>query len=412
VLTPSGPLRSHGIERGLQLIGADPVTGAYSRVSVRSVRRSPRTVVHLQLANTAYANIPERQQVWLVEENTWVEASKLSVGDRIRGENGPLRVAQIEFLKRRYEPEISDVSAPDTYFLDDVLVRDRHPSSGETTPLPDDQIPAHSLDVAFVAAAQSYDCGLSTEVTIRSWPAGAESIALLVDRHPGPPGARVESSCQAQRVFSNISHSLWKVWQTHRLTSGRPMTLALEAGEAGWEAEDPNFEGIVGCSSDVSLLACARDAQGVLTPVTKMARWGFTGATCFATGTPIDTPNGPVAIEELRPGTTVLAFDVEHGDTRTARVLRRVSRGQQATLQLRLASGEVLQVTGEHPFWVPRKQIFRLANQLQVGDRLLGRNGLEIRIEEVGEGETVEVWDLSVDGPDTYFANGVLAHNY
>ncbi|MGB1016416.1 MAG: Hint domain-containing protein, partial [Nannocystaceae bacterium] len=412
VLTPSGPTRSNGIDRGLQLVGADPVKDAYTRVVIRSLRFTERTFVSLKLKSVGHAWIPQRQQVWLVDSKQWVEPAEVSVGDRVYGVNGALEVVQIEAGKQSYSPEITDVSAPDTYFLNGVLVRERHPSSGETTPLRAEEMPTYQPDVDFRTAPDSYDCNLSAEVTIRKWPVGAESIALLVDRHPGPSGALLEPSCDPQRVFSDIPHSLWGAWKNQSLTSSRPMTLAFETGEEGWEAEKPGFDGIVGCSNDVSLLACARDAKGSLTPLSKMARWGFTGPACFVTGTPIDTPNGPVAIEELHTGASVLAFDVARGEPRTARVLRRVSRGEQPTLQLRLTDGEVLRVTGEHPLWSPRQQEFVLASKFQAGDWLLGRNGREIRIEEVAAGETTEVWDLSVDGPDTYFANGVLAHNY
>nr|WP_276603334.1 Hint domain-containing protein [Nannocystis pusilla] len=158
-------------------------------------------------------------------------------------------------------------------------------------------------------------------------------------------------------------------------------------------------------------MACGRAADGTLSPVTGPARWGHSGATCFATGTPIDTPAGPVAIEALAPGATVLSFDVLRGEAQVAHVLRRVSRGERPVLQLRLADGRALRITGEHPLWLPRVGVFRPARDLQVGDRLLGRDGAALPIESIVPDGTSEVWELSVDAPDTYFADGFLAHN-
>ncbi|MGB1278183.1 MAG: hypothetical protein ACPG77_20720, partial [Nannocystaceae bacterium] len=154
----------------------------------------------LKLKSVGHAWIPQRQQVWLVDSKQWVEPAEVSVGDRVHGVNGALEVVQIEAEKQSYSPEITDVSAPDTYFLNGVLVRERHPSSGETTPLRAEEMPTYQPDVDFRTAPDSYDCNLSAEVTIRKWPVGAESIALLVDRHPGPSGALLEPSCDPQRV--------------------------------------------------------------------------------------------------------------------------------------------------------------------------------------------------------------------
>jgi len=47
-----------------------------------------------------------------------------------------------------------------------------------------------------------------------------------------------------------------------------------------------------------------------------------------------------------------------------------------------------------------------------VGDRLLGTGGIALNVEEVAQDGMSEVWELSVAAPDTYFAGGVLAHNY
>jgi hypothetical protein len=413
LLTPSGELDDMAaVRRGLQLVGADPTTGARVLVELRSVQDRPGTVVELRLTTGERMTISPKHALWRLDDETWIRASKLAAGDRVFGLDGPVEVRDVQTKKRSHGVDITDVSAPDTYFVGPVLVHDGRPSPGEPTPLAEDEAPNHHADVELAAAPQSYDCALSTILTVRAWPAGAESIVLLAERHPGPPGARAVLPCDPQRVFSSVPRALWDAWHTHPTTANRPLTLALEAGEPDWAAEAPGFTGVIGCSSEVALLACGRAPDGTLSPITSAARWGLSGPTCFASGTPIDTPTGPVAIEDLAPGATVLSFDVIRGEARVAHVTRRVSRGERPVLQIRLGDGRELRVTGEHPLWLPRVGAFRLARELHVGDRLLGRDGAEVRIAEVSPAGTSEVWELSVDAPDTYFADGILAHNY
>ncbi|WAS95978.1 Hint domain-containing protein [Nannocystis punicea] len=414
LLTPSGESGDYlAMRPGLQLIGADPTTGDRVRVDLRSRQeRRSATMVELRLTTGERIDIPPKQELWRIDQATWVRASEVAAGDRLFGLDGPVEVREVQTNKRSYGVDVADVSAPDTYFIDRVLVRDGRPTRGEPTPLAPGEDPTQHPAVELVAASESYDCSLGTTLTVREWPAGAESIVLLAERHPGPPGARITLQCDPQHAFSSVPRTLWDAWQAQPATAGRPLTLALEAGEEGWAAEEPGFTGVVGCSSDVALLACGRAADGTLSPVTGAARWGHSGAVCFATGTPIDTPAGPVAIEALAPGATVLSFDVLRGEAQVAHVLRRASRGERPVLQIRLADGRALRVTGEHPLWLPRVGAFRPAQDLHVGDRLLGRDGAALPIESIVPDGTSEVWELSVDAPDTYFADGVLAHNY
>ncbi|WP_434415059.1 polymorphic toxin-type HINT domain-containing protein [Nannocystis pusilla] len=414
LLTPSGESGDYlAIRPGLQLVGADPTTGNRVRVDLRSRQeRRSTTMMELRLTTGERIEVPPRQELWRVEQATWIRASEVAAGDRLFGLDGPVEVREVQSNKRSHGVDVANVSAPDTYFLGRVLVRDGRPTRGEPTPLAPSEDPTQHADVELVAASESYDCALDTTLTVREWPAGAESIVLLAERHPGPPGARVTLQCDPERAFSSVPRTLWDAWHALPATAGRPLTLALEAGEEGWAAEEPGFTGVVGCSSDVALLACGRAVDGTLSPITGAARWGRSGAVCFATGTPIDTPAGPVAIEALAPGATVLSFDVLRGEAQVSHVLRRVSRGERPVLQLRLADGRALRVTGEHPLWLPHAGVFRPARDLHVGDRLLGRDGAALPLESIVSDGTSEVWELSVDAPDTYFADGVLAHNY
>lgn len=400
LLTPSGALAdTSGVSRGWQLVGADPISGARARVDVRSVRRAAGPTVTLRLTTGEQLELFHAREVWHAGRASWVRASQVVAGDRLLGLEGPVEVQEAQQQKAdRWDIDIADVGAPDTYFLGSVLVRDGKPTSGAATPLPPEEDPSHRADVEVFAAPQSYDCSLSTHLTIREWPADAAAIALLVEDHPGPPGARVPLACDAKHEFTAVPRALWDAWRADPSNSGRTLTLRLEAGD-------------VGCSSDTALTACARASDGSLSPLMPLARWGLSGPVCFAAGTPIDTPEGPVAIESLTRGAEVRSFDVETGEPRVAHVLRGVSRGLRPVFKIRLEDGDELRLTGEHPLWLPRVGAFHVAGSLRAGDHLLGHEG-ERRIESIAPDGAAEVWELSVDGPDTYFAAGVLAHNY
>ncbi len=69
-------------------------------------------------------------------------------------------------------------------------------------------------------------------------------------------------------------------------------------------------------------------------------------------------------------------------------------------------------MTSEHPFFV-KSVGFVEARDLQTGDRLVGSDGGDVRIERIEPFEDeAAVYDLTVDGPHDYFASGVLVHNY
>lgn len=414
LLTPSGPsddtLR---VMRGWQLVGADPSTGARARVEVRAVGAGMGPAVSLRLTTGEALRVPEKRELWHVERASWIRASEVVAGDRLFGLGGPVEVRETEAKKaERGWVDVVDVSAPDTYFIGNVLVRDGRPTVGEIVPLPAAEDPQYLDAVDFAAEAHSYDCALWTTITLQAWPEHAERVVLLAAAHPGPPGARVALACDAASEVVSIPRAVWEGWRAQPRTSDQPLTLSLEAGAIGWEAEDEDFAGVIGCSSDVALLSCARAADGTLSPIMQTARWGLSGSSCFATGTPIETPAGPVAIEALEAGTLVRSIDVVSGQARVARVQRVVSRGPRPALQLRLEDGRTLRVTGEHPLWLPRLGDFRPAGGLRVGDRLLGSEGAALRVDEVAPAGDIEVWELSVAAPDTYFAGGVLAHNY
>lgn len=134
---------------------------------------------------------------------------------------------------------------------------------------------------------------------------------------------------------------------------------------------------------------------------------------CFAAGTRVATPRGPVRIEDIRVGDTVWAWSLERGEAVARRVLQ-VHRGTTDRL-LAVRFGErVLRTTPAHPVWDAVTGDWRPAGQLEGAEALAWVPGAEAkRVAWSGTdalpGEPV--WNLSVDGEQTFFAEGVLVHN-
>lgn len=128
---------------------------------------------------------------------------------------------------------------------------------------------------------------------------------------------------------------------------------------------------------------------------------------CFAAGTPVATPRGPVPIEQVAAGDEVLTL--REGRLSPVPVIR-VRQRRVARLLAVTVGGRNLRVTGEHPLrvgerWVP-------ARELRLGDRLQREDGFAA-VEAIALEEGVwEVHSLRVGAPHTYLAGGVLAHNY
>jgi len=102
----------------------------------------------------------------------------------------------------------------------------------------------------------------------------------------------------------------------------------------------------------------------------------------------------------------VVAVDPETGAQSLARV-NAILPGRAS--QYLSINGE-LEVTAGHVFWADGD--WRRASELAPGMRLLGEDGNAVIIEsiEVIDAE-VRVYDISIDAPHSYFAEGILVHN-
>lgn len=85
--------------------------------------------------------------------------------------------------------------------------------------------------------------------------------------------------------------------------------------------------------------------------------------TCFVAGTPVDTPTGPVAIEQLAPGDTVIG-----GSLKPRAVLATIHKRSANLVRVRLSNGETVICTADHRWLTTRG--WQEAGALEVGERL------------------------------------------
>lgn len=138
---------------------------------------------------------------------------------------------------------------------------------------------------------------------------------------------------------------------------------------------------------------------------------------CFASGTPVMTPDGEKRIEDLRSGDYVLARD-EHNleGPVEPRMVERLLYGEAKIVELQVG-GQVIRTTAPHPFFV-RGQGWTPAGEIKVEDRLSTNHGDWIEVEKVLHTDKIEaVYNLRVAGHRTYFVGstawkfGVWVHN-
>jgi predicted lipid-binding transport protein (Tim44 family) len=134
------------------------------------------------------------------------------------------------------------------------------------------------------------------------------------------------------------------------------------------------------------------------------------GGGCFPAGTMIKTPGGEKAIEQILPGETAIAID--HDGSPVKAPVTHVYQRRSALLKVTTDAG-VLNTTDEHPL-LTADGAFAQAGMLKAGDRVMvfrDETLLPATITATEAGEHAQVYNLTVDGPHTYIADGFVVHN-
>ena len=137
----------------------------------------------------------------------------------------------------------------------------------------------------------------------------------------------------------------------------------------------------------------------------------------FAAGTPVETAEGLVPIEEVQVGDWVKSRSQRTGRVAFRRVVQLFETHDQEILEvaIRKEGGveEMLEVTPNHQIWIGG-QGWTEAKDVRPGDEVLGSTGSWLRVSGLRvEKERTSVYNLDVEEFDSYFVGklGVWAHN-
>ena len=145
-------------------------------------------------------------------------------------------------------------------------------------------------------------------------------------------------------------------------------------------------------------------------PIEKETSGHAIGASCFVHGTPVWTSTGPMAIEKIKPGETVLSQDPQTGELAYKAVLATTYRPPSPLVEVKLGTSTIRGTRG-HPYWVSGEG-WQMAKQLKAGQMLHTVNG-PVRIESAQPTDEEECFNLIVADFNTYFVGDakVLVHD-
>lgn len=152
------------------------------------------------------------------------------------------------------------------------------------------------------------------------------------------------------------------------------------------------------------------------------ALWGLLSGcdgpthSCFVGGTGVSTPGGPVSIERLVAGDSVVCIDPKSGERSIGLVQSLERSTADEYLVVRMASGRQVGVTVHHPFWVAKAASYKKAGQFEPGDELALWNGIQLISDEVVDiysiSRSAEVYHLVIDRePHTFLVSQLVVHN-
>lgn len=187
-------------------------------------------------------------------------------------------------------------------------------------------------------------------------------------------------------------------------------TELLEDLNNGVVTSDQLVQGLAG-----SLDALAQDRTSTITIIHRdifIEEWRQELATpdtnCFASGAMVDIPSGKKAIEELRIGDVVYAYD-EAAQAVTERPVVALIRSTRSDLVRVTTSRGQYVCSPNHP-WLTREG-WTHAGQLRAGDALVTMSGESAVIAVEPAAGTIRIYNITVDVDHTYFVDGQATHN-
>lgn len=160
-----------------------------------------------------------------------------------------------------------------------------------------------------------------------------------------------------------------------------------------------------------------RDYQSVIMRCTAKRRVSRLGRRCLAKGTKIMTPNGPEAIENLKPGDIIYGYNPDTHLAFETPVVRLYDQGIQEVVDLMHCNNRVASCTPDHRWHVSTywgAQSVKRLHDLVRGDRITHAEGRKFELQfDLNKTYKAHTYDIEIDTPDHLFltADGLVSHN-
>ena len=241
--------------------------------------------------------------------------------------------------------------------------------------------------------------------------------------HPGLPNGAITAAYLAAVTRSPDSEAasrpsrIGQAWLIEHPLAAEIAVAFIPFGCASTEEGCTTTDIVLDAVGFIPILKPATAAIKILKATSRVRTRTRVMSCSFAAGTPVATPTGPRAIEDVQTGDWVLAKDEETGRVEPKRVsLAYGSVHDDAvllTVRQRDGGEEAILTTSEHPFqvsgegWVP-------AGMLSVGDELLVLSGEAASLEAIGlPSEPLTAYNFEVEEFHTYAVgeDAIWVHN-
>lgn len=142
--------------------------------------------------------------------------------------------------------------------------------------------------------------------------------------------------------------------------------------------------------------------------------------TCFLAGTKVYTINGWKNIENINAGEKVYSYSDDGKLVETnvkSLLIHDYVKAGDKSVKLELSNSKVLFVTSNHAFYSPVEKSYKQLKKFNIGDDLLYYNVTKKEFENVQISKITElpsfsrVYNLTLDAPNNYLAEGIVVHN-
>jgi hypothetical protein len=165
----------------------------------------------------------------------------------------------------------------------------------------------------------------------------------------------------------------------------------------------------------------------IIRSLTNVSSGSSTGG-CFVKGTQVTLSNGTrVAIENIENGEEVLTYNNIAGQYEVGKVIDTHRPKHSDLIDIKLENSTDIKCTSWHPFWSVNKKTWvsfkpeltqeyhdMVVSKLEQYDILLDDKGLHVKIDNILSNKTTgkkQTYNITVEGNNNYFANGILVHN-